>query len=138
MALIVSNASKIATSNPTASLNAPLTEFENTHNGDQRQQYRAASTKPDTTSVITFVKIVDQTAHGKARRGVATRLLTFLGALQHFAGVVDTFVSSNPAIAALVWGGVKTAVLAAGNVTSYFNEVTNCLWCLQRTHHQTD
>ena len=124
MALTVSNASTVGASNPTASLNAALTEFENTLNADQKQQYRTTSTKPDTTSVITFVKIVDQNTHGKARSGVATRLITFLSALQQFTGVVDTFVSFNPAVAALVWGGVKTTILAASNVGRYFVEVT--------------
>lgn len=117
----------MGTSNPTASLSLALTEFENTLNGDQRKQYRATSTKPDIGSVITFVKIIDQTAHGKARRGVATRLFTFLDALQQFTGIVETFVSSNPAIAALVWGGVKTAILAASNVGRYFDEVTKMI-----------
>lgn len=46
---------------------------------------------------------------------------------QQFTGVVDTFVSSHPTIAALVWGGVKTTILVASNVTSYLEKVTNMI-----------
>ena len=39
------------------------------------------------------------------------RLITFLESVQQFSGIVDVFVSSNPQMAALVWGGVKFALL---------------------------
>ncbi|KAK5242634.1 hypothetical protein LTR11_011737 [Exophiala xenobiotica] len=55
------------------------------------------------------------------------RLVTFLDALQQFTGIDDTFVSSDPTIAALVWGGVRTALLAASNIGSFFGKVTHLI-----------
>lgn len=46
-------------------------------------------------------------------RCVATRLLSFSQSIRQFPIVVDTFVSSNPAVPALVWGSVKLALLAS-------------------------
>ena len=58
---------------------------------------------------------------------MSSRLCTFLNATQQFSGIVGTFVSSNPATAAIVWGSVKFAIVAASNVSSYFEKVTALL-----------
>ncbi|PYI12813.1 hypothetical protein BO99DRAFT_348958, partial [Aspergillus violaceofuscus CBS 115571] len=42
-------------------------------------------------------------------------------------GAVETFVSSHPETAALIWGGIKTAITVASNVASYFDKVTNMI-----------
>ena len=128
MALVVATTSTAkTTSAPTSSLSAALKEFEATLDSDQKSQYHATSTKPDASSVIAFVGRLDETAYGSNRTGVSSRLLTFLNTIQQFTDIVETFVSSNPTIAALVWGGVKTTILAASNINSFFGQVTSMI-----------
>ncbi|KAF4768957.1 hypothetical protein HAV15_008719 [Penicillium sp. str.  len=112
---------------PTKSLNAALKNFENILTEDQKREFQKSTTTPDIASVIEFVAEIDARNSSTKRRCVAPRLFTFLEATQQFTGVVNTFVSSNPIIAALVWGGVKTAILTASNVASYFDKVTSMI-----------
>jgi hypothetical protein len=109
------------------SLNAALENFKNTLTEEQKREFQKSTTTPDTASVIEFVAEIDARNSSTMRRCVAPRLCTFLEATQQFTGVVNTFVSSNPIIAALVWGGVKTAILTASNVASYFDKVTSMI-----------
>ena len=112
---------------PTQSLNAALKNFENILTEDQKREFQKSTATPDIASVIEFVAEIDARNSSTTRRCVAPRLCTFLEATQQFTGVVETFVSSNPIIAALVWGGVKTAILTASNVASYFDKVTSMI-----------
>jgi hypothetical protein len=66
---------------------------------------------PDATAVIILTAEIDNQNAKRRSRGVATRLFGFLESVQQFSSVVDTFVSSNPSIAALVWGSVRFALL---------------------------
>jgi hypothetical protein len=66
---------------------------------------------PDLTSVITFTAQLDEQSAQRRISGVSGRLLTFLQSMQQFSTIVDTFVSSNPGTAALVWGSVKLTML---------------------------
>src|SRR5271156_3945081 len=133
MALVVPTRPQPRAANPTATLEQALMSFENILTKEQKQQYRASSTKPDASSVVAFVSKIDENNKGRAGRCVAPRLCTFLDATQQFAGVVDTFVNSNPTIAALVWGGVKTAVLTASNIASYFDKITSLIMTVGRS-----
>lgn len=117
---------------PTDLLKDALKDFETALTNDQRQVYQQACCKPGATSVITFVTQLDQDNQARARRCFAPRLLTFLNATRQFSDAVDTFVSSNPRVAGLVWGGVKTAILAASNVASYFEKVTDLIMRIGR------
>lgn len=112
---------------PTLSLTQALQDFESGLSAAQKQQYSSNCVQPRPSSVLTFVAQIDSENNGRARRCFAPRLYSFLESTEQFARVVDTFVSSNPTIAALVWGGVKTAVLAASNVASYFDKVTSMI-----------
>jgi hypothetical protein len=82
---------------------------------------------------MTFVAQIDANNSSTMRRSVASQLYTFLDATQQFSVIVDTFVSSNPTIAALVWGGVKIAILTANNVASYFVKVTNMIMAIGKS-----
>lgn len=124
MAVVVSAQPSLQLSDPTAALKQALVGFENILTDDEKQQYRSSSTKPDASSVITFVAQIDANNSKRAGRCVAPRLYTFLEAIQQFTSIVDTFVSSNPKIAALIWGGVKTTILIACNIASYFDKIT--------------
>ncbi|MCJ1308046.1 hypothetical protein MMC25_001696 [Agyrium rufum] len=127
MALVAASRTSGLPADPTASLTQALQNFQNTLTDEQKAQYLKACSKPDPASTYEFVKRIDE--ENTARRGkcVSTRLHTFLDATQRFAGIVDTFISSNPAVAALVWGGIKTAILAASNIASYYDKVTNMI-----------
>jgi hypothetical protein len=63
-----------------------------------------------------LVRIVAQmqtTNASKPLPRMLTRLAPFLSVMRSFSSVVDTFINSNPSIAALVWGSVKL-LLEAG------------------------
>jgi hypothetical protein len=118
---------------PRAALIQALQSFEDALTDEQRNRYRSSCVRPDASSVLEFVAQIDASNKGRANRCVAPRLCTFLDKTRQFAGVVDTFVSSNPAIAALVWGGIKTTILSASNVASYFDRVTSMIMTIGRT-----
>lgn len=135
MALVVSSHTNTREGDPTIFLKQVLASFKDTLTDEQKRQYQASATKPDAASVIAFVAEIDADNSNKstARRCVAPRLHTFLESTQQFSHVVDTFVSSNPSIAALVWGGVKTAILTASNIASYFEKVTSMIMVIGRS-----
>ncbi|KAJ5520881.1 hypothetical protein N7463_001334 [Penicillium fimorum] len=112
---------------PTQSLSTALENFQNALSKEQKRGFEESTTRPDMASVIEFVAEIDARNSSTTRRCVAPRLCTFLEATQQFTGVVDSFVSSNPTIAALVWGGIKTAILLANNVATYFDKVTSMI-----------
>lgn len=132
MALLVSH-HNVRVADPTISLKEALVSFENILTDEQKQYYQASATKPDVASVIAFVTQIDANNSSTTRRCMAPRLHTFLEATQQFSSIVDTFVSSNPTIAALVWGGVKTAILTASNVTLYFEKVTSMIMTIGKS-----
>jgi hypothetical protein len=135
MALVTSGslAAPVPKSNPTATLAQELSTFENALDDRQKREYQKQSSKPDADAVIAFVSQLDRQSSGRAGQCVASRLFTFLNATQQFSGVVDTFVSSTPTLAALIWGGVKFAILAASNVSSYFEKVSHFIMTIGRT-----
>ncbi|KAF2725462.1 hypothetical protein K431DRAFT_215605 [Polychaeton citri CBS 116435] len=63
----------------------------------------------------------------RSGRCVATRVSILLESVQQFSGVVGTFVSSHPAIAALVWGSVQLMLQLASNSASYFDKLSSFL-----------
>jgi hypothetical protein len=101
--------------------------FEHVLAEPQQKQFSQQHQKPEASDVLSFVAELDTNNRSRAGRCVASRVCTFLEAIQKFTSVVDTFVSSNPSIAALVWGSVKTALLVASNATSYFDKVTSMI-----------
>jgi len=119
--------------NPTAILTHELSAFQDSLDDHQKQEFQKQSSKPDADAVITFVSQLDRQSSGREGRCVAARLFTFLKATQQFSNVVDTFVSSKPSVAALIWGGVKFAILAASNISSYFEKVSHFIMTIGRT-----
>lgn len=121
MSLVVSPPK--SSKSPTAPLQAALYAFEKALNEEQKRQLRQTNHFSHPSDVVVFVAEIDA-ANRVNRRSVSSRLFTFLDAAQQFVGVVDTFVSSNPAIAALLWGGIKTTLVIANNNVPYFDKVT--------------
>jgi Cdc6-like AAA superfamily ATPase len=116
-----------STGDPTQSLTKALAKFKEVLTTEQKKQFEDSTAVPDAGSVLFFVAQLDAENASKTRRSIAPRLCTFLTATQQFAGAVETFVSSNPQTAALIWGGIKTAITVASNVASYFDKVTNMI-----------
>ncbi|KAJ6021096.1 hypothetical protein N7540_006600 [Penicillium herquei] len=117
---------------PTKSLTNALKRFQDVLSPEQKKEFKSVSAVPDAAEVLFFVAKLDAENGSKTRRSISPRLCTFLSATQQFAGAVETFVSSNPTIAALVWGGIKTAIVVASNVASYFDKVTNMIMQIGR------
>ncbi|KAJ5621525.1 hypothetical protein N7528_006308 [Penicillium herquei] len=132
MALILSQ-NRSSGPDPTQNLTNALENFRNALTNDEKRQFQGNTAKPDAASVLDFVKHVDNINNRTMTQCVSMRLFTFLSATQQFTGVVDTFISANPTIAALVWGGLKTAILVASNVSSYFEKVTRMIMDIGRS-----
>jgi hypothetical protein len=60
---------------------------------------------------MVFTAELDAENAKRKTRSVASRLIKLLGSIQQFPGVIGTFVSSNPALAALLWGSVQLMLL---------------------------
>lgn len=71
-------------------------------------QHMRAIPAPDAVMVATAE--LDAVNRSRKGRSVATRLHGVLQSVREFTTVVDTFVSSKPEIAALVWGSVKLSM----------------------------
>lgn len=129
----VSHFGSVQAPDPTTALREALVGFENVLTEDQKRRYKDSAKAPSITGVIAFVAEIDSNNNDAIRRCVAPRLCTFLEATQQFSEVVGVFVSSNPQIAALVWGGIKTAISIASNITSYFGKVTSMIMEIGRS-----
>ena len=94
-------------------LRLALRDFQDILSPGQKRDLLAQATVPDAAAVFIFTAGIDRENAKRRSRGVATRLFGFLESVQQFSSIVDTFVSSNPSIAALVWGSVKFAILVS-------------------------
>ncbi|KAJ5928123.1 hypothetical protein N7466_007079 [Penicillium verhagenii] len=127
MALVTSNSRRGPSEDPTQALMRALADFKQSLTDEEKQQYRAHEANPGASSIIEFMRVVDESKPQTNMRCLGSRLCTFLDKTQQFATIVETFVSSNPVIAALVWGSVKFAILSANNAASYFEKVTGLI-----------
>jgi hypothetical protein len=97
----------------TKSLEVALSEFGSILKDDERKQLQQIKSVPDASAAIIFTAQLD--AANSARRGksIGARAYSMLRSVQQFSGIVDTFISSHPDIAALVWGSIKLTVLVS-------------------------
>lgn len=93
------------------SLLKALHDFQEILDPGQKQRFLSQSSVPDASAAIILTAEIDNENAKRRSRCVAARILSFLESVQQFCSVVDTFVSSNPRIAALVWGSVKFVML---------------------------
>jgi hypothetical protein len=92
-------------------LRSALRDFQDILSPDQKRDLLAQATVPDAAAVIILIaEIDDQNAKRRSRR-IATQLNTFLESVQQFSSIADTFISTSPNMAALLWGSVKLAIL---------------------------
>ncbi|MCJ1229129.1 hypothetical protein MMC12_005794, partial [Toensbergia leucococca] len=131
MALVLASAANVQ---PDTALAQALRDYEAVLSNDQRSRLHShRGSVPNAAAAINLTTEIDQENNGRMGRGVGPRFITFLESLQQFSSVLDTFVSSNPQMAALVWGGVKLALLAVKNVTSYFDKLSMLFMSIGRT-----
>ncbi|KAL8830901.1 MAG: hypothetical protein Q9191_001175 [Dirinaria sp. TL-2023a] len=128
MALVGANTAPL---DPETKLAQALADYEKILSDEDRNQLHNQGL-PDTAAAINFTTLIDRDCSRNRRQCMGPRLITFLESIQQFSKVVDTFVSSHPEFAALVWGGVKLTLLAANNFSSYFDQLSTLLMTLGR------
>ncbi|KAF5536865.1 NACHT domain-containing protein [Fusarium mexicanum] len=87
---------------------------------EQLAEFENIQSVPDTDAVLVFTAELDLRRQNQRGKSIASRLFPVLQAVHSFTSVIDTFVSSNPTIAALVWGSVKMTMTIMLNVASYY------------------
>lgn len=107
MALVIANP---AMSKPEVSLVQALNDYETILSDEDKIQFHSQGA-PDVLAALNLATIIDAKNTSQRRQCMGPRLITFLESVQQFSSIVDTFVSSHPDIAALVWGGLKLALL---------------------------
>lgn len=95
---------------PETNLAQALHDYETILSDEDRNQLHSQGF-PDATSAIKLTTLIDEKCSSRRSKCMGPRLITFLESIQQFSRVVDVFVSSHPEVAALVWGGVKLALL---------------------------
>lgn len=110
MALVLTGHDSRKQSDEQKTLEDAVGEFQTVLSPEERRAFGALQAMHNSGSVLEFVADLDFKNKVRGGRGVAQRLHSVLESVQAFSGVVDTFVSSNPEIAALVWGSVKMAM----------------------------
>lgn len=91
----------------TDALDVALKSFQNALEPEQKRTLEAIKAIPDAHAVTEFTYQLDQENAKRKSRCVAARISPVLEAIQQFSGIIETFVSSHPQIAALVWGSIK-------------------------------
>lgn len=120
MALVLSGHGPRQHSDEQRALEDAVKEFQTVLSPEEGRTFGALQAMQSSGSVLEFVADLDFKNKVRGGRGVAQRLHGVLESVQAFSGVVDTFVSSNPEIAALVWGSVKMAMQVSLSPTTSF------------------
>lgn len=107
MALVLAGAAPL---NPEIKLAQALHDYETILSDEDRNQLHSQGL-PDARAALNFTSLIDTECNNRRSQCLGPRLITFLESIQQFSQIVDTFVSSRPEVAALVWGGVKLALL---------------------------
>ena len=94
------------------SLKVALERFQDSLPLDQRDQFRAIAT-PTVSDVVSLTDEVNKKDSSRKSRVWSQRTRRILDSVQQYSAVVDTFVQSNPAVPALVWGSIKFVILVA-------------------------
>ncbi|KAF4879375.1 Vegetative incompatibility protein HET-E-1 [Colletotrichum siamense] len=113
---------------PVTDLAYALSNFGAILTDDERKKLQAQKTGlNDADAAFKFTLKLDELDPVQRGRVTATRLCSLLQTVQSFGQVVETYVSSKPEIAALIWGTVKLTFMVLINFTSYFQRFTDLL-----------
>lgn len=97
--------------NPQKALQDAVDDFQSILTQGQRDKVGHIGAIRDAETVMIFTAQLDRENQNNMGRGISSRLISVLQSVQTFSTVIDTFVSSNPKIAALVWGSIKLTML---------------------------
>src|SRR3569833_4709540 len=111
MALSLTSRSSAAHTNPDKTLQEAIQDFQTILSNDQRQELRRPRGVPDADTVLIFTAELDSRNRTRKGRSIASNLYSVLQSVRDFSAIVDTFVSSHPEIAALVWASVRLTML---------------------------
>ena len=93
-------------------LTVALEEFQDSLPPDKRDQFRAIGTPTD-ADVVSLTNDINERDSSRKSRVWSQRTRGILVSVQQYSAAVDTFVQSNPAVPALVWGSIKFVILVA-------------------------
>ncbi|KAJ4253487.1 hypothetical protein NW757_005439 [Fusarium falciforme] len=92
-----------------------IARFQAILTDDDRKNLQQLKTEPhDAQSIIMFTASLDRFDPKRRGKSVASRLASFLQTIEQFTPIVNTYIQSNPEIAALVWGSVRLTFQACG------------------------
>ena len=100
-----------ASAGPQKALKDAIDDFHSILTDKERNRLLQIGAVRDAETVMIFTAQLDRENQLRKGRGVANRLISVLHSVHAFSTIVDTFVSSHPEIAALIWGSVKFAML---------------------------
>ena len=98
-------------SRPGEKLQLAIAEFTDALKPEERARFQAHQISPGPDAVIRLTTALDAEQAERGEQCTGTRLHSILQSIREFSSVIDTCVSSNPCVAALVWGSVKFVVL---------------------------
>ncbi|KAL5312949.1 hypothetical protein ACEPPN_019375 [Leptodophora sp. 'Broadleaf-Isolate-01'] len=110
----------------TKSLEIALSEFGSVLTDNERKQLQQIKGVPDAAAALVFTAKLDASNSSRRGKSIGARAYSMLQSIQQFSTIVDTFVSSHPEIAALVWGSVKLTVLIE-SIQSCANDVKKAI-----------
>jgi hypothetical protein len=108
---------------PVEGLKLAVANFSAMLTDEQRHDLAKIHAVPNADSIFVFTAQLDSVNRSRRGRSVGSRVSTFLQSVRDFCSVIDTFVSSNPQIAALVWGSVKLTMLVSSWVSRKLNSL---------------
>ncbi|KAK8070548.1 hypothetical protein PG997_010751 [Apiospora hydei] len=109
-----------------------ISDFQANLSDGERLELKKMRSIPDADSILVFTAELDATHRTRRGPSYASRLHTVLSSIGVFCGIVDTFVSAHPEIAALVWGSIKLTMTVAANVASYYQATSDLFMRLGR------
>ena len=81
---------------------------------DQQKEFLGMTSAPLVVhDVVEVTRKIDETHSKRKSRAFAIRIRGVLESVHQYCSVVDTFVQSEPKIAALVWGSLKFVILVS-------------------------
>lgn len=101
-----------------AVLEVALAQFgANLTDTERKKLHSQKSGLDDADAALKFTLELDDLDPVKRGRTFAIKLCSFLQIIHSFGQVVDTYVSSNPEVAALIWGSVKLTLMVRDEVS---------------------
>lgn len=88
-----------------------VNDFRRILSEEQRRDFVQFHGVPDVDAVMVFTAKLDHRSKQRAGQSFASRLYNILLSFANFCNIVDTFVQSDPNIAALVWGSIKLTMM---------------------------